>query len=92
MQGAIDQVYPPMPVLSTQATLIKANKNNLLATWSGLTAKAVENYLPNDALATDKGYMKRYKKGIRLTKQKLRTTWRQKKSISALIHHWRKRR
>ena len=45
-------------------TLLKAIKNNQQTTWPGLTAKAVEKYLPDNAPATDKGYMSRHRKGI----------------------------
>ena len=51
-------------------TLLKAIKNNQLTTWPGLTAKAVERYLPDNAPATDKGHMSRHRKGIRSTRKK----------------------
>ena len=53
-------------------TLLAATKNNQLTTWPGLTARAVEWYLPDHVPATDKGHMKRHKKGIRSMKQKVR--------------------
>jgi hypothetical protein len=52
-------------------TLIKAIDNNQFTTWPGLTAKAVQQYLPDSSPATDKGHMKRQKQGIRSTKMKL---------------------
>ena len=52
-----------------KTTLIAAIKNNQLTTWPGLTAKAVEKYLPNYAPAKNKGHMKRHEKGIQSTKQ-----------------------
>ena len=45
-----------------KATLLKALHNNQFATWPGLTAKAVQKYLPDSSPATDKGHMKRQKK------------------------------
>ena len=51
-------------------TLLKAIRNNQLTTWPGLTTEAVEKYLPNHAPATDKGHMRRQRKGIRSTKMK----------------------
>ena len=50
-----------------KSTLIKAIKNNQLITWPGLTAEAVDTYLPNSAPSTDKGHMRRQRKGIRST-------------------------
>ena len=55
----------------TKKTLLKAIKNNQLVTWPGLTSAAVENYLPDHAPATDKGHMRRQRKGIQTTKEKL---------------------
>jgi hypothetical protein len=52
-------------------TLIKAINNNQFSTWPGLTANAVQRYLPDSSPATDKGHMKRQKQGIRSTKTKL---------------------
>ena len=43
-----------------------------MATWPGLTAEAVQKYLPDSFPATDKGHMKRQKKGIRPTKDKIK--------------------
>ena len=51
-------------------TLLKAIKNNQLTTWPGLTAEAVEKYLPDHTPATDKGHMRRQRKGMRSTKSK----------------------
>jgi hypothetical protein len=45
-------------------TLIKAIQNNQFTTWPGLTANAVQQYLPDSSPATDKGHMKRQKQGI----------------------------
>ena len=55
----------------SKLTLIKAINNNQFASWSGLTAAAVNKYLPDSIPATDKGHMKRQKKGIRLTTDKM---------------------
>ena len=55
----------------SKATLIKAINNNQLASWPGLTIAAVNKYLPDFSPATDKEHMKRQKKGIRLTTEKL---------------------
>jgi hypothetical protein len=52
-------------------TLIKAINNNQFTTWPGLTAKAVQQYLLDNAPATGKGHMKRQRQGIRSTKIKL---------------------
>jgi hypothetical protein len=52
-------------------TLLKAIANNQFATWPGMTAKAVQQYLPESSPATDKGHMKRQKQGIRSTKEKI---------------------
>ena len=51
----------------TKKTLVKAIKNNQLTTWPGLTAEAVLKHLPDSAPSTDKGHMKRQRKGIRST-------------------------
>ena len=51
-------------------TLMEAIKNNQLTTWPGLTAEAVEKYLPDHAPATYKGRMRRQRKGMRSTKTK----------------------
>ena len=56
-----------------KSTLLKAIRNNQLATWPGLTAEAVEKYLPTSCPSTDNGHMKRQQKGIRSTKQKMVT-------------------
>ena len=55
-----------------KSTLLKAIKNNQLATWPGLTAEAVQKYLPDSCPAIDKGHMKRQKKGIRSIKEKVK--------------------
>ena len=55
-----------------KSTLLKAIRNNQLATWPGLTAEAVKKYLPESCPATDKGHMKRQQKAIRSTKQKIK--------------------
>ena len=52
----------------TKATLLQAIQNNQLPTWPGLTADAVREYLPDTAPQTDKGHMKRNRKGIRSTR------------------------
>jgi hypothetical protein len=51
--------------------LIKAINNNQFTTWPGLTAKAVQQYLPDASPVTDKGHMKRQKQGIRTTKMNI---------------------
>ena len=56
-----------------KATLFKALHNNQFATWSGLTVKAVQKYLPDSSPATDKGHMKQQEQGIRSTKNKIMT-------------------
>ena len=38
------------------STLLKSIRNNQLAIWPGLTAEAVEKYLPESCPATDKGH------------------------------------
>ena len=48
----------------TKKTLVKSIENNQLTTWPGLTAEAVCNHLPELAPSTDKGHMKRQRKGI----------------------------
>ena len=55
----------------SKATLIKAINNNQLASWPGLTTAAVNKYLPDSSPATNKGHMKRQKKSIRSTTEKL---------------------
>ena len=56
-----------------KTTLLKAIRNNQLTTWPGLTAAAVEKYLPDHSPATDKGHMRRQRKGIRSTQTKVET-------------------
>ena len=51
----------------TKKTLMKATGNNQFTTWTGLTEEAVRKHLPDSAPATDKGHMKRQRKGIRST-------------------------
>ena len=51
----------------TKKTLVKAIENNQLTTWPGLTSDAVRKHLPDSSPATDKGHMKRQRKGIRST-------------------------
>jgi hypothetical protein len=48
-------------------TLVKALDNQQLPTWP-LTKEAVVKYLPDHSPATDKGSMKRQRKGLRSTK------------------------
>ena len=57
-----------------KSTLLKAIKNNQLATWPGLTTESVKKYRPDSFPATDKGHMKRQRKGIRSTKDKINNT------------------
>ena len=54
-----------------KATLLKAVENNQLPTWPGLTPNAIKKYLPDTSPATDKGHMKRQRKGLRSTKEKV---------------------
>ena len=61
-----------MPILPSQIDTPQGNKKNQLATWLGLTAEAVQEHLPDSCPATDKGHMKRQKKGIRSTKDKIK--------------------
>ena len=58
-------------------TLLKAIKNNQLATWPGLTTEAVQKYLPESFPATDKGHMKIQRKGIRPTADKIKDSLEQ---------------
>ena len=44
-------------------TLIQALRNDHFPTWPGLTTSAVHKYL-EDAPATAKGHMKRFRQGI----------------------------
>ena len=53
-------------------TLLKAIRNNQLAKWPGLTTKAVQKCLTESFPATDKGHMKRQRKGIRSTTDKIK--------------------
>ena len=64
----------------TKKTLVKAIKNNQLTTWSGLTSDDVRKHLPDSSTATDKGHMKRQRKGICLT-TKIPPTKTQKERI-----------
>ena len=57
--------------LPPKQRLIKVIRNNQLATWPGLTATEVENCLPDSSPAIDKDHMKRQRKGIRTTQDKL---------------------
>jgi hypothetical protein len=54
-----------------KTTLLKAVENNQLPTWPGLTTAAIKKYLPETSPATDKGHMKRQRKGLRSTKEKV---------------------
>lgn len=56
-----------------KATLLKAIKNKQFTSWPGLTEKAVQAYLPQSSPATDKGHMKRIRKGIRSTQTRKET-------------------
>ena len=55
-----------------KSTILKAIKNNQLATWPGLTTESVQKYLPESCPATDKCYMKRQRKGIISTTDKIK--------------------
>ena len=61
-----------MPFCPPKLTLFKAIKNNQLVTWTGLTTKAVHKYLPDSCPATDKSHMKRQRKVIRSTTDKIK--------------------
>jgi hypothetical protein len=50
---------------------LKAVGNNQLPTWPGLTSTAIKKYLPDTSTATDKGRMKRQRKGLHSTKEKV---------------------
>ena len=52
--------------------MLKAIANNQFITWPGLTYNAVKEYLSDSAPATDKGHMKRQRRGIRSAKEKLK--------------------
>ena len=52
---------------------LKAINNKQFSIWPGLIARAFQKYLPYLVPATDKGYMKRQKQGIRSTKDKIKT-------------------
>ena len=67
-------------------TLIKAIKNNQLTTWPGLTARAVQKYLPEHAPGTDKGHMSRHKKGIRSTSKKSAAKTLEDIAVEQCIH------
>ena len=56
---------------SSKIDTSQSNKNNKLETWIGLTTEAVQKYLPDSCPARDKGHMKRHKKVIRSTKDKI---------------------
>ena len=61
-----------MPFLFSQIDTSQSNKKNQLETWPGLTAEAVQKYLPESCSETDKGHTKRQRKGIRSTKDKIK--------------------
>ena len=65
------KIPTPMPILSSQIDTYQRNKNNQMSTWPGLTTEAVQKYLPDSCPATDKGHMKRQRKCIRSTKDKI---------------------
>ena len=50
--------------IPTKKALVKAIENIKFTTWPGLTAEAVCKHLPYSEPATDKGHMKRQRKGI----------------------------
>jgi len=50
-----------------KSTLLKANKNQQLRSFPGLTYKLIVKYLP-PSTATDKGYMVQTRQGVRSTK------------------------
>ena len=54
-------------------TLLKAINNKQFSTCPGFTARAVQKYLPDSALATDKVHMKIQKQVIWSTKEKIKT-------------------
>jgi len=53
-------------------TLLRAIENNRFPTWPGLAADAVKKYLPEKLPATDRGHMKRQRKGMRSTKERIK--------------------
>ena len=50
-----------------KTTLVHALEQNYFPTWPGFTATAVKRYLPEAAPATDKGHMRRQRKGLQST-------------------------
>ena len=52
---------------SIKKTLVKSIENNQFTTWTGLTSDAMRKHLPDLSPKTDKGHMKRQRKGIRVT-------------------------
>ena len=50
-----------------KSTLVHAIEQNYFPTWPGFTAAAVKRYLPETSPATDKGHMRRQRKGLRST-------------------------
>ena len=71
-----------------KATWKKTIQNGHFTTWPGLTAEAVEKYLPRHSLAKDRGHMSRQPQGVRSTKAskwaaKLLRKWRQESSNEA---------
>ena len=60
-----------MPIFPSKIDTSQSNKNNQLETWPGLTTEAVQKYLPDSFPGTDKGHMKRQRKVIRSTKDKI---------------------
>ena len=61
-----------MTILLSQINTPQGYKNIELATWPVLTEEAVQKYLPESCLATDKEHMKRQQKGLRSTKDKIK--------------------
>ena len=66
----------------TKATLLNTIRNQQLPTWPGLTTKAVQKYLPETSPQTDKGHMKRQRKGFRSTKQLPKETEEEKEDMT----------
>ena len=71
-KGDLIQYLHPCLLCPPKRTIIKAIKNNQLATWPGLTATAVGIYLPDSSPAPYKDHMKRQRKGLRTTEDKLK--------------------
>ena len=64
------KISTPMTFCPPKSTLLKAIRTIQSTTWPGLTTEAVQKYLPESCLATEKWHMKRQRKGIISTTDK----------------------